>query len=542
MLDCQLHGLSPRGHHLTSLILHAANAILLFLVLRSATEAVWRSALVAALFALHPTRVESVAWVAERKDVLSAFFWLAALLAYTRAARSGAGRAPAHAPLVVIFFVLGLLSKPMVVTLPLTLLLFDYWPLARTRAHSLAALVREKWLLFALAAIAGVATLIVQSRSGAVASIETLGLGERSANAVVSYATYLRQLVWPAPLAVFYPYVHATRAFAALGAALLLLMLTLAAYRMRTRAPFVWSGWLWFLITLVPVIGIIQAGEQAHADRYTYVPYIGLFAIVAWGVSAFVEFVAPRASLAAGTPRALGAATAAAALVALSALGAATHAQARRWRTSETLFEHALRVTRENDVAHNNLGHALNDRGRYAEAVPHLREALRIRPDYPHAHTNLVRALFMLSEYDAAIAELDRWLAAHPDDATALSNLGLVRAWQGDRAEAVRVYHAAIAIDSTNVGARRGLGAVLVTGGDAAAAVTHLETAVRLDDTDAETRENLGDALFLLGDYDGAMEQYRNALRLRPNHAPFAAKLERARAEEARRAGLSQAR
>jgi tetratricopeptide (TPR) repeat protein len=174
--------------------------------------------------------------------------------------------------------------------------------------------------------------------------------------------------------------------------------------------------------------------------------------------------------------------------------------------------------------------------------VPHLREALRIRPDYPHAHTNLVRALFMLSEYDAAIAELDRWLAAHPDDATALSNLGLVRAWQGDRAEAVRVYHAAIAIDSTNVGARRGLGAVLVTGGDAAAAVTHLETAVRLDDTDAETRENLGDALFLLGDYDGAMEQYRNALRLRPNHAPFAAKLERARAEEARRAGLSQAR
>ena len=319
----------------------------------------------------------------------------------------------------------------------------------------------------------------------------------------------------------------------------LLAALTFAAYRMRSRTPYAWSGWIWFLVTLAPVIGIIQAGEQAHADRYTYMPYIGLFAIVVWGLSASVTSVVPRASHAA---RALGLPAAAAALAALAALGLATHAQARLWRTSETLFEHALRVTRDNDLAHNNLGHVLNERGQYAEAVPHFREALRIRSDYPHAHTNLVRALFMLSEFDSAAAELNRWLADHPADAAALSNLALVRAWQGDRAEAARLYNAALATDSGNVGARRGLGALLVASGDAAGAIPHLEKAIALDDTDAETRAHLGDALFLRGEFGAAIEQYREALRMRPDLTGVSAKLERARAEQALRAGLSGAR
>jgi protein O-mannosyl-transferase len=536
MLDCELYGLSPRGHHLTSLILHAANALLLFQLLRRTTGAALRSALVAALFALHPTRVESVAWIAERKDLLGAFFWLAAMLAYVR--RAGAeDRSPTRSVAVIVLFALGLLSKPMVVTLPVTLLVLDHWPLARTRARSLAALAWEKAPLFALAGAAGIVTLVVQSRSGAVASVETLGMGERLANAVVSYATYLRQLVWPAPLAVFYPYAQAARSLApVLGLTALLAALTFAAHRMRSRAPYVWSGWIWFLVTLAPVIGIIQAGEQAHADRYTYIPYIGLFVIFVWGLSASVASVSARVS------RALGPPAGAAALAALAALGLATHAQARLWRTSETLFEHALRVTRDNDLAHNNLGHVMNERGRYAEAVPHFREALRIRSEYPHAHTNLVRALFMLSEFDSAAAELNRWLADHPADAAALSNLALVRAWQGDRAEAARLYNAAVASDSGNVGARRGLGALLMAAGDAAGAIPHLEKAIALDDTDAETRGHLGDALFLRGEYGAAIEHYREALRLRPDFTSIAAKLERARAEQARRAGLSEAR
>lgn len=381
MLDCQLFGMSPAAHHSTSLFLHLANVLLLFAVLRRMTGAAGRSAAVAGLFAVHPLHVESVAWVAERKDVLSALFWLLAMAAYHRyALRPSIGRYLLVAPATA----LGLMAKPMVVTLPLVLLLLDVWPLGRLTfepgwERRLARLAAEKLPLLALSAAASLVTLHYQTTS--LVSLETLPWRVRLANAAVSYAAYLGKSFSPRNLAVFYPLPGEIPAWKALGAAGLIAGLTALAVWKARKAPWLLVGWLWFLGTLVPVIGLVQVGRQAMADRYTYLPSIGLFLMICWGLPALSASRRWRAALAVAS------------ILALLTLAAATRVQVRHWSSSFTLYRHALAVTRGNYFAHLGLARALAARKDWTGAAEQYRAALALRPGLRDARKGLAHAL-----------------------------------------------------------------------------------------------------------------------------------------------------
>jgi hypothetical protein len=378
MLDCTLFGLNAAGHHGTSLLLHVANVLLLFEVLRRMTGALGRSAAVAGLFAVHPLHVESVAWVAERKDVLSALFWILAMGAWARYARQPSiGRYL----LVALMMVLGLMAKPMVVTLPFALLLLDVWPLRRVR---IGWLIMEKLPLLALSAVASLVTLRYQTTS--LVPLEVLPWRLRLANAAISYVVYLGKTILPRKLAVFYPIPIEIPAWKAMGAAVLILALTALAIWKARKAPWFLVGWLWFLGTLVPVIGLIQVGRQAMADRYTYIPSIGLFLAICWGLPALSANRRWRTALAGAT------------VLVLLVLAAATWVQVRHWRNSATLFQHALAVTRGNYVAHVALAKALAAKRDWTGAAEHYREALALRPYLREARIGLEEALRKVRE------------------------------------------------------------------------------------------------------------------------------------------------
>ena len=373
LLDVQLFGLAAAGHHGTSLLLHAANSLLLFRVLRRMTGATWRSAAVAALFAVHPAHVESVAWVAERKDVLSALFWILAMGAWGEYARRPSWRRYA---LVVLLMALGLAAKPMVVTLPFALLLLDVWPLER-RGLGWRRLIAEKLPLLALSALSSLVTLRYQQTS--LVPLDVLPWPLRLANAAVSYASYLGKILLPRHLAVFYPIPLAFPAWQTAGAALLIVIITGLALWSWRRAPWLLIGWLWFLGTLVPVIGLVQVGRQAMADRYLYIPSIGLFLALVWGIS---ELLRDRRAL-----------LAALSTVVLLALATGTWVQTGTWRDSVTLYRHALAVTRDNYVAHVGLAKALAARRDWSGAVEQYRQALALRPEFQEARRGLEAAL-----------------------------------------------------------------------------------------------------------------------------------------------------
>ena len=397
MLDCQLYGLHPWGHHFTNILLHAAAAILLFFALRKLTGALWPSLLVAAVFAVHPLRVESVAWVSERKDVLSGVFFMLTLWAYARYARSD-GPSLFRYLIVVVLFALGLMCKPTLVTLPFVLLLLDYWPLGRVRPSSSRArgitasqwqqrrdtwpwLVIEKLPLFVLSAASCVATLLAQQEA-LDASLKP-PLGERVGNALVSYAMYLGQMIWPARLAVLYPYPEGNlKVLQVVLALLLLLIISAAVFVWRKKYPFLLTGWLWYLGMLVPMIGIVQVGSQVRADRYTYLPQIGLYLLVAWGaMELFHRWHRSREALTV------------AAQLAVAALTAGSYFQSSYWRDTERLWKHAIATTSNNYIAHVNLAHVLSQSGRFNEAIAECQKALKIKPDFAAAHNNLGAAL-----------------------------------------------------------------------------------------------------------------------------------------------------
>jgi protein O-mannosyl-transferase len=473
MLDWQMYGANPGGHHLTNLLFHAANAVLLFAFFQLATGAFWRSLIVAGLFAWHPVHVESVAWVSERKDVLSTFFWLLAMIAYVGYARRP-GRARYAA--VMFFFVLGLLAKPMVVTLPVALLLLDIWPLRRiaiwrvseTEAPALARwwpLILEKIPLLVLSACAGLITIHVQSLWGATAQVSAT-LMDRMGNAAVAYVRYVGKTICPMDLAVFYP--HQPLPWWQVAAAMLMLATMLAVtVRLVKSKPYLAAGWLWFLITLLPVIGLIQAGEQSMADRYDYIPSIGLLVMIVWGVA---EILA-RQEL-----RRIG--PAAAASLALAGCIFFTQSQLRYWHDSVMLFTHALRVTGENTVArdhlkqalskparmddlilyyteelrknpgsdflHDELGWTLARRGKYGEATNHYAAALRINPRNASVHFNYGMTLAEMDELSGAIAHLKQAVVLEPRNAEAHNQLGLALAREGKSGAAVEHYRAAL--------------------------------------------------------------------------------------------------
>jgi len=496
MLDAEIFGLNPGGFHLTNILFHLANSLILFLVLKQMTGSFWRSALAAALFALHPLRVESVAWAAERKDVLSGFFWMLTIWAYGHyVQRPGAAR------YMVVFLGLaaGLLAKPMLVTLPFVLLLLDYWPLNRLRtapvssapsgtmeakpakASTIKGLILEKIPLLALVGFLSLAAFKAQSAGGTMAGTETLPLSIRLANAATAYVTYLGKMFWPVNLAVFYPHPKENISYgAAMAAGLLLFFLTLAAVRLGRRRRYLTVGWLWYLGTLVPVIGLVQVGRQALADRYTYLPLIGVFIIVAWGaVELTSSWKRQKTALTVS------------AVVILCVLASATRWQVGHWKDSRTLFERALAVTADNDVMHYNLGVVLTEQGRFDEALRHYREALRIRPGYAKAHNNLGSLLALRGRTKEAAGHFVQAIQSAPNDPTGYVNMGGLAGMAGDTETAIEHFRKALALDPNYAQAHNFLGMALASRGRIKEAVHHFTLAVEIAPQYEHARSNL---------------------------------------------------
>jgi tetratricopeptide (TPR) repeat protein len=511
MLDCQLWGLHAGGHHFTNVVLHTIAVVLLFLVLKQMTGAIWRSAFVAALFAIHPLRVESVAWISERKDVLSAIFFTLTLGAYFHYARSPSlGRYVTMS----IMFALGLMSKSMLVTVPLILLLLDYWPLQRFRGRSsIKRLVLEKIPLLALSAAAGVVTLWVQQSS--VARSEQLPLVWRIGNGLVSCVIYVKQMIWPVDLAVFYPHPGDQLPIWEIGVAIVLLgMASAGAIVLRHKGPYLVTGWFWYLIMLLPVIGLIQVGSQGHADRYTYLPQIGLYLLLAWGSTDALasRFVAERIR-GGGLQRRILAVTAS---VAVIALAWCAHIQASYWRNGESLWGHALAVTSGNFMAHDGLGEQLAKRGRLDEAIDHFQKALSIAPGYREIETNLMLALIKKGRTNEAITHLQALLKEDPNDAQLHYNLGNALRKKGDPQGAIGAYKEALAIQGRYPAAHYDLGIALDRNGQIEEAIAHYQEAVTEQPNYPEAYYLLGNDLLQKARVDDAIAAYEQALKSQP--------------------------
>jgi protein O-mannosyl-transferase len=524
MVDCQLFGLNAGGHHWVNVAFHAANTVLLFLLLAQLTGGLWRSAFVAGLFALHPLHVESVAWVAERKDVLSAFFFLLTLLAYAKYVARGEGRGAEgqssqltpHAPrstlhaspwyiLSLLLFALGLMSKPMLVTLPLVLLLLDYWPLQRfslSTIHSqLSTLLLEKLPFCLLAGASALTTFVVQYRVGTVSSLERVPLGERLGNAVVSCVAYLWTMLWPRDLSIIYPLVP-PEGWRIAAAGVVLLGISALALRWVRSRPWLLVGWLWFLVMLLPVIGLVQVGSQARADRYTYLPLVGVFVALTWTGAEWLGRT--RVGRWGGAVVAVGL---------LSACVVGTRFQLPFWQNTMTLFGRALVTTTRNAMAHYNLGAAFAEAGQLEVALQHYAQALEINPAYGEAHNNLGCILAQQGKPAEARTHFERALALNPRHSRAHRNLGNILAATNDFAGALPEYTTALRLTPEDREAQQALALALAKSAgerlpDRVAALRYLST--------GELRLQVAVAWDQAGALANAAQAYRQALELKP--------------------------
>ena len=584
MLDVQLFGLKAGWHHLMNLLFHIVNTLLLFLVLHRMTKALWQSAFVAALFALHPLHVESVAWVAERKDVLSTFFWMLTMGAYVFYVEKPETK---RYLLTVFFFAVGLMAKPMLVTLPFVLLLLDYWPLKRfhygkggpeSSAEALPAAasmkqeqkskkqhtVKEKaqakkptaspswWTLirpllwekvpfFVLSMASSVITYMAQQKAGAVSSLQSIPLANRIGNALVSYCGYMGKMVWPEKLAIVYPHPGMMPPWQILGAILFLALSTFLILRMVRRVPYLTVGWLWYLGTLVPVIGIVQVGLQSMADRYTYVPLIGLFITMAWGVPDLLKRWRYKKN-----------AIAVLSVLILAMLAIGTWKQVHYWQNSFTLFGRTLEVTSDNYIIHNELGNTLKAQAKREEAISHYTKALQINPNYAYAHNNLGTVLQeqgrlaeAISHYSEALRINKSFVYAHNNMGTVLQeqgklqeaarhyieairlkpdyekpyvNLGETFAAQGKYDEAMDSYSKALRINPNLIKIHYNMGTILLSQGKAEESIIHFREAIRIKPDYVKAHSNLGSALLLTGRKAEAIAHFREALRYEPDH------------------------
>ncbi len=504
MLDCQLYGAWAGGHHLTNVLLHVASTLLLFSVLNRMTNAVWRSAAVAALFAWHPLHVESVAWVAERKDVLCAFFWMLTLWLY---ARYAAKPSIARYLFALGSFALCLMSKPMGVTLPFVLMLLDYWPLKRFAIYDLRftifkTLLLEKVPFLALSAVACVLTLRAQEL--AIVSTAGLSISQRLANVVVAYNHYLAVMFVPRNLAVYYPYQFHLPALTITCAAVVLGLVTLLTIKNFHSRPYLAVGWLWYLGTLVPVIGLVQVGDQAWADRYTYLPLIGLFVMLVWLAGDIIKSRIVLQSLS---------------VVAALALVAATSAQLSYWRNTRTLFEHAANVTRENALAVTILGSLLAEEGKSDKAMEYYQTALRYSPTFPEAHFFLGNALEEQGKLDEAVVEYQKALWFKPMQEQTHIFLAIALAKQKKYDEAIMHYTEALKLNPDSAPAHNNLARVFQTQGRFDDAIAHYNAALEIDPKLSIAHNNLGILLLQKGNLAEGIRQLREAVRLRPDNA-----------------------
>ena len=552
MLDSELFGLKAGAFHATNLLIHIANTLLLFLVLRKMTGSVWCSGFVAAVFALHPLHVESVAWVSERKDVLSALFWLLTMWGYVNYVQRGG---VLRYLITLLFFGLGLMAKPMLVSLPIVMLLLDYWPLSRLQTAKLSKaglcqqnniskrseliyFVLEKVPFFVLAAASSLITVIVQKRGGAVIALERLSLSTRIFNALVTYIIYIIKTFLPSGLSVYYPHPHTLPIWQVAVSILLLGLITAAV--LAGRRGYLTSGWLWYIVTLIPVIGLVQVGSQARADRYMYVPMVGVLIMLSWGVSEllgrwrFRRFVL---SFIAG--------------ICLSALMVCTWLQVGYWRNSFTLLSRSIAVTSGNYIAHLNLGNFLTRQNRAKEAIPHYKKAIKIYRNYVEAHYNLGIALALERRYDEAIEEYytvlrlkrrhgevefrladalsqkgrldeaiiyyNKALQRKPNDVEVLNNFSLALFKKGEINEAIKYYKKSLEIRPDSVEVLNNLGNALVKQKEFDEAVLLFKKALSLEPGFGATYYNLANALRQMGRIEEAIVHYREAVRLRPN-------------------------
>ncbi|MHC4259918.1 MAG: tetratricopeptide repeat protein [Planctomycetota bacterium] len=501
MLDCQLFGTEPGSHHLTNLLLHITSSLLLFGVLKKMTGALWPSAFVAAAFALHPLHVESVAWVSERKDVLSTVFWMLTMGAYVRYVERPA---ISRYLLTLSAFALGLMAKPMLVTMPFVLLLLDYWPLGRmqyeqpadnadnkstntrSQCRLLYHFLREKIPFFVLTAVSSVITFVAQQNARAVAPFEVFPLTFRIANAAVSHLKYIQKMIWPSGLAVIYQ-AGAISVWEAAISVVLLVLISRRVIGLAQSHKYMPVGWMWYLVTLVPVIGLVQVGDQALADRYTYVPLIGLFIIIAWGVPDMLQKWQRRRLI-----------IGALAIIVLSSLSVCTYLQQSHWRNSITLFRHAISATEDNYKAHFGLATALLRKGEPDEAAVHFERVLQIRPNYPKVYNNLAILMRQKGQITEAIEYFRKAIEIEPDDFKSRYNLGILLAKEGEFDEAIE----------------------------------HFRRAVRIRPYEANARYNFGILLDQRGQTDEAISEYRAALQINPNFVKARAALNAALARK----------
>jgi tetratricopeptide (TPR) repeat protein len=493
MLDWQLFGADSGWHHFTNVWIHALSTLLLFAVLKRMTGSRWQSALAAFLFGVHPLHVESVAWVAERKDVLSGLFWILTLWAYSAyAERSGAVRYL----LTLFLFCLGLMAKPMLVTLPVVLLLLDRWPLRR------GTKIVEKIPFFVASLAASAMAYFAQQKQSATVSLAVIPVLVRFENSLISYAVYILKTLWPTDLAVFYPYPTESLVFPAAIAGAALLAVTVIVIRAFSRRPYLAVGWLWYLVTLLPVIGLIQIGAQARADRYTYIPMIGLSIAMVWGAAELLQ-PWPKVRLAAA------AAVCAACLI-------LTWIQVQYWSDSISLYRHTIAASPDSYLIRFNLAALLEERGDRGEAVEQFRETVRRRPDYALAHAALGQLLAKEGHPEQGLPELRTAVVLRPDLADAHLGLGSVLASLGHGDEAAAEFSEAIRLEPDNAGAHFNLGIELAGQGKQEEASREFSATVRLTPDDADARFNLGVTLARLGRLDEAIAQLSEAVRLKP--------------------------
>ena len=551
MLDVQLFELKPQGHHLTNLLFHIANSLLLFVVFNRMTKALWQSAFVAALFALHPLHVESVAWVAERKDVLSTFFWMLTIGAYCSYVERPTLQ---RYLLVLLFFVLGLMAKPMLVTLPFGLLLLDFWPLKRfeqkkstpeewTEVNKLESgkkrkrkskeeylvkgaakaeesadhkyrwalfypLLWEKIPLFFLVALSSIVTYIVQQKGGAVLTLEAFPLSVRIENAFVSYITYIGKMIWPGNLAVFYPHPGLWPHWNVIGAVFPLVSVTLIVIWTAKRHPYLITGWFWYLGTLVPVIGLVQVGEQARADRYTYIPLVGLFIIVAWGIPELLKGWRYRKET-----------LFLSSALALSCLFVVTWTQVGYWRNSITLFEHTIKVTEHNIIAYNTRAGAYGRLGNHRQAIEDSNKAIELNPKYAEAYNTRAVAYGSLGNHRQAIEDYNKAIELNPKYAMAYNNRAVAYGSLGNHRQATEDYNKAIELNPKYPMAYNNRGNAYERLGDHRQAIEDYNKAIELNPKYAMAHNSRGNSYERLGDHRQAIEDYNKAIELNPKYA-----------------------
>ena len=514
MLDCELYGLNPMGHHWTNLQLHIANTLLLFFILQQMTGAVWKSAFVAALFALHPLHVESVAWVAERKDVLSTFFWMLTIIVYYRYVK----RPSLFAYLLIILFLsLGLMAKPMLVTLPFVLLLLDFWPLKRLKltlnqasgqTSNLLLLIREKIPLFIPVTISSVLTILAQKDAGALYAFEALPFTTRVANALISYTSYICKAIWPKNLAVFYPHPFGELSlWYVFLAALAIAAISFFSIRWFKKYPYMTFGWLWYLGTLIPVIGLIQVGAQGMADRYTYIPLTGLFIIAAWSMPDLLKkWHYNRMILVIFST------------IIIFAFSTRSYSQIKHWENSTAVFKNAVQVTDNNWLAYNNFGLALMRDGKSNDAVFYFKKTLEIRPDFLKTLDNLGIALYRLEKFEEALFYYSKALKIDPKNTGIHNNTANVLTALGKLEKAVQHYKKAILIDPEFTDAHYNLANVMATQEKLDKAVFHYESAIKNDSGHSNAHYNLGCILLRQKKFKEALVNFAQVIKINPDY------------------------